>query len=113
MDNMNEIDYEQFLSLIEKVVENKVYQILNNLGIESVSSGKIVSLDKTRNDAGGNITEVVRASVKLPSGEIVSNLLNASGEILFVGDNVKIYGSRTNISNRYIGIKYESEVVSP
>ncbi len=108
---MNEIEYEQLKTLIEKLVEKKVYEILNNYGIESASSGKIVSLDKTRSDADGNITKVVRASVELPNGEVVSNLLNASEQILEVGDTVKIYGSRTDMSNRYIGIKYESEVV--
>lgn len=111
MDNMNEYDYEQLKILLEKLIENKVYEILNDSGIESTSSGKIVSLDKTRVDSNGNITEVVRASVELPTGEVVSNLYNASGEIFRIGDNVKIYGSRTNMSNRYIGIKYESEVV--
>lgn len=112
MDTMNEMDYEQLMSLLEKLVEKKVYEMLNNLGIESVSSGKVVSLDKTRADADGNVTEVTRASIELPDGTIVSNLNNASGETLSVGDKVKIYGSRTNMSNRYIGIKYESEVVS-
>ena len=111
MDNINEIEYEQLSSLIEKLVEKKVYEILNNHGIESTSSGKIVALDKTKTDADGNITEVMRASVELADGEIVSNLFNASEKILSIGDNVKIYGSRTNMSNRYIGIKYESEVV--
>ena len=111
MDNVNEIDYEQLTSLIEKLVEKKVYEILNNLGIESVSSGKVVALDKIRADADGNIKEVIRASVELADGEVVSNIFNASEKMLSVGDNVKIYGSRTNMSNRYIGIKYESEVV--
>ena len=107
---MDELQYEQLTSLIEKLVEKKVYEILNNLGVETTSFGKIVSLDKTRSDDEGNIVEVVRASVELPDGEVVSNLLNASTENLTVGDNVKIFGSRTNMSNRYIGIKYEREV---
>lgn len=110
---MNEIEYEELTVLIEKLIEKKVYEILNNIGVEAVSSGVITSLDKTKSDTDGKITSVVRASVKLPNGELVSNIFNASGEILSVGDNVKIYGSRTNMSNRYIGIKYESEVILP
>ena len=111
MTNMNEMDYEQLVSLLNKLIENKVYGILNNLGIESTSLGKVVALDKTEVDSGGSIAKVVRASVELPDGAVVSNLYNASEETLKIGDNVKIYGSRTNMSNRYIGIKYESEVV--
>ena len=107
---MDELQYEQLTSLIEKLVEKKVYEILNNLGIETTSFGKIVSLDKARYDDEGNIVEVARASVELPDGEVIRNLFNASGEVLSIGDNTKIFGSRTNMSNRYIGIKYEREV---
>lgn len=111
MENLNELDYEQLKLLIEKLVENKVYAILNNFGVESTSFGKIVSIDKSNVDDSGNITSVTRATVELPDGKIVSNLYNASKEILKIGDFVKIFGSRTNMSNRYIGIKYESEVI--
>lgn len=107
---MNEMDYEQLMSLLNKLIEKKVYDILNNFGIEASSSGKVVSLDKISRDTDGNISEVIRASVELPGGEIVTNLFNTSGKVLDIGDNVKIYGSRTNMSNRYIGIKYEKEV---
>lgn len=113
MNGMNEHDYEQLEKLLEKLVEKKVYKILNDIGVESTSSGKIVSLDKTKTDADGTVTTVTRASVEMPDGSVVSNLFNASGESLSVGDNVKIFGSRTNMSNRYIGIKYESEVLLP
>lgn len=113
MNNMNEHDYEQLKLLIERLVENKVYDIINNLGVESVSSGKVVAIDSTQTDADGVTSEVIRASVELADGNIIPNLFNASGEILAIGDNVKIYGSRTNLSNRYIGIKYEREVVLP
>ena len=110
MNSLNELDYEQLKFLLEKLIENKVYDILNNLGIESSTSGRVVQLDKTNTDADGNITKVIRASVELSDGRVVPNLFNASAEILKVGDLVKIFGSRTNMSNRYIGIKYEREV---
>ena len=110
MNSLNELDYEQLKFLLEKLIENKVYDILNNLGIESSTSGRVVQLDKTNTDVDGNITKVIRASVELSDGRVVPNLFNASAEILRVGDLVKIFGSRTNMSNRYIGIKYEREV---
>lgn len=110
MDKLNELEYEQLTSLIEQLVENKVYEILNNHGVESTSSGRVVALDETITDDTGNITKVVRASVELSDGRVISNLYNASEEKLRVGDLVKIFGSRTNMSNRYIGIRYEREV---
>lgn len=107
---INEMDYQQLKSLIEKLIENKVYDILKSLGIETSSSGIVSAINVANTDDSGNILQTVRASVTLPSGEVISNLYNATGEILNIGDNVKIYGSKTDMSNRYIGVKYEREV---
>lgn len=112
INQIKEMDYEQLKLLIEKLIEKKVYDILNSLGIETSSSGVVSAIDIVQTDDGGNISQVTRASVALPSGEIISNLYNATGEILCIGDNVKIYGSKTDMSNRYIGVKYEKEVLS-
>ncbi len=111
MNENNIIDYEQLTNLIEKLVEKKVCKILNNYGVEASSFGKVISLDKTNSDTDGNIQQVIRASVELPDGSIINNLYNASDQILRMGDNVKIYGSQSDMSNRYIGIKYEKEVI--
>ena len=91
----NESDYEALYSAMEKIIEEKVYEIIDRLGIEASDFGTVNRLDNST------------ISVMLPSGEVVNNLLNASGEVLSVGDKVKIFGSRKNMSNRYIGIKYE------
>ena len=99
------------VSVINKTTTKfNVNNFINNLVIESVSSGKITSIDDVTTNSDGKIISVNRASVSLSNGSVVSNLYNASGEILNIGDMVKIFGSRTNMSNRYIGIKYESEV---
>ena len=107
MNNLNEFDYQQLESLLNKLVENKVNEILNNLGVESSSFGRVEKINSTKEDEDGNVTEVVRASVKLSDGSIVENLYNASERILEVGDYVKIYGSKSDLTNRYIGIRYE------
>lgn len=91
----NESDYEALYSAMEKIIEKKVYEIIDRLGIEASDFGTVSRLDNST------------TSVMLSSGEVVNNLLNASGEVLSVGDKVKIFGSRKNMSNRYIGIKYE------
>ena len=107
MKNLNEFDYQQLELLINKLIEKKVYEILNKNGIESSSYGKIVKIDTINTDVDGNVTEVIRASVKLLDGTIVNSLYNASERILSVGDKVKIYGSNEDVNNRYIGIKYD------
>ena len=105
----SDFDYNELLKLIEKIVEKKVNNIFDNLGVEASTYGEITSLDTTTTDESGNTTKVERASVKLPDGSFVHNLFNASGENLKLGDKVKVYGSRQNMSNRYIGIKYNKE----
>lgn len=112
MSKINELDFEVLLNLFEKIIDAKIDEKIKSLGLESSSYGVISSLDKTKTDTDGNVTEVVRASVKLATGETVNNLFNATGQILNVGDNVKVYGSQSDIQNRYIGLKYEREVVS-
>lgn len=108
MDN-NKINYEQLYELINNLVEKKVNSMLQNYGVESSSFGVVDSIIKINNDANSS---VLRASVKLPDGTIVENLYNATGQQLKVGDMVKIYGSESNISNRFIGTKYEREVIN-
>ena len=101
-------DYEALYNAIETIIEKKVYEILDNLGIEASDYAIVDFLSDYDTDENDNavITSVRRASVKLPNGERIDDLYNSSGEILQLGDRVKIFGSRKNTSNRYIGIKY-------
>ena len=104
----NVLQYQELENLIEKLVEKKVLSILDNLGVEAtdyaiVSSIDSVEYDETETDV---IKSVLKASVILPNGDEIRNMINGSGEILQIGDKVKIYGSRSNISNRYIGMRY-------
>jgi hypothetical protein len=108
---MDERQFKQLESVLKKYIEKIIDERLKIFGIEATSSGKVASLDKTRVDSEGTIQKVLRASVELSNGDVVSNLFNASGEILTIGDSVKIFGSKTDMSNRYIGIRYEREVV--
>lgn len=110
MKNINDFQYEQLTKLLEKFIKNTIENVLDDLGVEISSFGTVSTLDRIRSNNNGDITKVERASVTLSTGEVIPNLCNVSGEILAVGDKVKIYGSRTNMSNRYIGVKYEEEV---
>ena len=112
MHDLSNLDYENLLILLEKLIDKKIDEKLINMGVESASYGVVSDIRETKVDADGNITAVVRADVKLASGDIIRNMFNATGEILEAGDNIKIYGSETDKKNRYIGIKYEREVAS-
>lgn len=87
-------DYELILSSLEKIIDKKIEEYLTKYGIEASSYAKVVSVSGTK------------ATVKMLNEE--SNTLtleNKSGSTLSAGDNVKIYGSAKNLSNRYIGLK--------
>lgn len=97
--NTNEREvFDNFPPILDKYITKKVYEIINNLGIECSNYG-IVS-DIVADDNGN----VLYANVDLPDGTVLY-LSNKTGENLYIGDTVKIYGSRTNLSNRYIGVK--------
>ena len=104
MENENKDSCEKLLSGLDKIIEKKVYAVLDLMGFEASDYAVVKNLSDTTTDTGGNITTVTKADVKI--GETtVQGLLNKTGEILSVGDKVKIYGSRSNLSNRYIGLK--------
>ena len=83
---------------VNKLVEKKIYEILDSLGVESSDYAIVDSVSTDENN------NVLSAVVKTSTDNKVE-VVNKSGETISVGDTVKIYGSRKNISNRYIGIK--------
>lgn len=104
MENENKDSCEKLLSGLDKIIEKKVYAVLDLMGFEASDYAVVKNLSGTTTDTDGNITAVTKADVKI--GETtVQGLLNKTGEILSVGDKVKIYGSQSNLSNRYIGLK--------
>ena len=100
MKNLNEFEYEQLTTLIEKLIEKKVCEILNNSGVESSFRGTIVPVElESLEEPDSSL-----AMVQFTDG-IKVLLPNNCGEPLEVGDMVIVYGSQSNISNRYIGVK--------
>lgn len=90
---------------IDKIVEKKILEVLDGLGVEFSDYATVKEIISYTADSSGTITAVTEASVQISDFSSPITLINKSGEILEVGDKVKIYGSRTNIANRYIGIK--------
>lgn len=104
MENENKIACDKILSGLDKIIEKKIYEILDQRGVEYSDYGTVSAITESETDDAGNITAVKRADV-LVDGSTVAGLLNKTGDILEVGDNVKVYGSRSNLANRYIGLK--------
>ena len=111
----SETQYRELEILIEKIIEKKLLSVLDSLGVEASDYAVVSSIDsaeyETVTDAESDtetqvIKSVSRVSVELPNGEKIRELINGSGEILEVGDKVKIFGSRSNMSNRYVGMRY-------
>ena len=103
MEIENKDSCEKLIAGLDKIIEKKVYSILDSMGFEASDYAVVSRLSDTTTDTGGNITAVIRADVTIDDKPIYS-LLNKTGEILAVGDRVKIYGSRSNLANRYIGL---------
>lgn len=104
MDIDDKQNCEKLAVSIEKMITRKIYEVLDEMGIEASDYGDIIELVDVEKDTDGNITKVNSANVRV-LGQDVYEIPNKTGEILNVGDNVKVYGSRKNLSNRYIGIK--------
>ena len=98
----NLLDLRVLDDYINKLVEKKVNKILDSLGVEC-SDYSIVR--EVTTDDSGNVTS---ARVETSTGNVV-DLVNESGKVLAVGDTVKMYGSRKNLANRYIGLKCKGE----
>lgn len=93
--------FEQFPNLLDNYIQKRVYEIIDSLGIECSDYGVVSSVFPDENG------DTPYATVLLANNVETTPLNNKTGHNLSVGDNVKIYGSRNNISNRYIGILCE------
>ena len=104
MDINDEQSCDKLIASLEKLIKKKIYETLDEIGIEASDYGVITNLVNVEKDTDGNIISVSTANVQV-SGQDIFDIPNKTGELLEVGDSVKIYGSRKNLSNRYIGIK--------
>ena len=93
--------FEQFPNLLDNYIQKRVYEIIDSLGIECSDYGVVSSVFTDENG------DTLYATVVLANNVETTPLNNKTGRNLSVGDNVKIYGSRNNISNRYIGVLCE------
>lgn len=89
----------ELVDVIYKRIEEKFSKQLNDANVEFTYDGIILS---TVSDSDGNTTH---ANVELPFCTL-TELPNLCGCNLTVGDKVKIFYKKSNMSNAYIGAKF-------
>lgn len=94
----------ELVDIIYQRVEEKFNKKLNSSNIEFSYEGIVKNPINTEDD-DGNVTATTSADVELAINTLLS-LPNLSGSILNEGDKVKVFYSKSNIGNAYIGVKF-------
>lgn len=94
--------FEQFPALLDSYIYKRVFEIIDSLGIECSDYGIVSSVISDENGS------TPYATVLLANNIETNPLINKTGYNLAVGNTVKIYGSRNNMANRYIGLLCEN-----
>ena len=107
---MQQIDEEildAFNSYIVNIVQTEIKKALDKLALEIFRNVKVTSVIST---GSGADTEVSCATVQdMATGEIIKDVPNESGKIIEVGDIVRLYETRGNYHNQYIGLNFGKE----
>lgn len=94
-----DINTTEFANFINTIVEEKTKKIIDQkLNSFGIIKGWVATVESVNPDSTIN--------VQLPnSTEIMSNLINKSGEVLIATDEVELHSIST-LSNAYVAIKY-------
>ena len=85
----------ELVEIIYKKIEDKFSKNINNTNVEFCSEGIVTSVDSTANTATVSLAFVT-----------TDTLPNLSGNNLQVGDKVRIFYNKRNMSDAYIGVKF-------
>lgn len=85
---------------IQDTIKKTIKELFNGYGIEKMYDCTVVSADETQDPYTQNVAVTIAGDTS-----IIDGLRNLSGEILSIGDHVRVYAARGNISNGYIGVK--------
>lgn len=88
--------------VIGEIIDRKIKAAFKEKNYEASYDGIVDSVDEAENN---NDPYSQRAEIIIPGYNAGVYLRNLSGELLSVGDHVKIYARENNLSNGYIGIK--------
>ena len=96
-------DSREFETMLNEIIDRKVKSILKGKNYEVPYDGYVESVVEDEENANpySQYAYIIVAGYE----NITLYLKNLTGEMLSVGDRVKIYTSDGNLSNGYIGIK--------
>ena len=99
---------DELVDVIYTRIEQKFAKQLNTANVEYAYSGVVMEIDTDNDtatvDIGGYITEFIPNKTGVAFGE-ASGDDTVDNTILKVGDTVKVFSDRKNMSGAYIGVK--------
>jgi len=106
-DELSQETIRGFKKIISDLAVEEFKNLMNKYGIETVYDCEVTSAYFKVAEASGAYDQYV--SVKIPgNNSVIDGVRNLSGELLEVGNYVRLYAPRNNMSNGYIGVKCKS-----
>ena len=96
---------EELELIINEIVDKKVKAILKEKNYETPYNCKVVIVEENDDNTDPYSQYAV---VRVIGYNTSVRLRNLSGELLVEGDNVRAYANSSNLSNGYIGVKYNN-----
>lgn len=88
--------------MLNEIIDRRVKSILKDKGFETPYEGRVESIEQPEENTDP-YTQYV--DVFIVGYDTTVQLRNLSGELLIVGDRVRVYANNANLSNGYVGIK--------
>lgn len=107
MQQIDEKILDAFNSYIVSIVQTEVRKALDKLSLETYRNVEVVSVVASGDKDN---TEVTAATVRdMATGETINDVPNESGKAIQAGDIVRLYETRGNYHNQYIGLSFGKE----
>lgn len=103
MENIDKALLDELIDEIYKRIEQKFAKQLNTANVEYAFNGIVTAINPSELPEGAT-PDTITAIVDIGSST-TSYIPNRSGEIIAVGDTVKVYSDRSNMVGAYIGVK--------
>ena len=89
-------------AMFSEIIDRRIKSILKDKGFETPYEGRVESIEQPEENIDPYAQYV---DVFIVGYDTTVQLRNLSGELLGVGDRVRVYANNSNLSNGYIGIK--------
>lgn len=103
---------DQFNDFIIQIIDERIQKALNKLknSTETYRHVKVIDIQNETASTETQKVNVISATVQdMTTKEIIENVPNKSGDVLTVGDIVRLYETNGNYHSQYIGLKCGKE----